>query len=101
LRRSATFSEVGVEQDKVFAAAIASQYMLIMDMEIGRQQMFDLSEDPTEQRNTYQVGPSAGPVPFEKQLSTWLSANTELADPLPNEGGSVNPCATDQETVRK
>jgi arylsulfatase A-like enzyme len=85
------YAEVGVEENKVFTAAVGNRYKFILDMETGRREVFDLSQDPMGQCNIFQGLSSAGPVPLENQLSTWLWANAKLADQLSRGRGPVKP----------
>lgn len=79
------YAEVSRHSDKVFTSAISNQNKCILDLNTGNKQFFDLSTDPSEQKNIYNMRSSNGPVALASCVTQWLANNARLASQLCND----------------
>jgi hypothetical protein len=73
------YAEVSVNKNQVFAAAIAENSKIIVNLDTGSKQLFDPNSDPDEKNNIYKVKSSAKLSPLEHCLIAWLFDNERLA----------------------
>ena len=76
------YAEVSAEGNLVFAAAISRYKKLILHLNSGKKQLFDLINDPGEQIDIYKAQSSNEPIALESHLNLWLSNNNKLAKQL-------------------